>query len=528
MFGRSGRPTRRAAARGRAPCACAPARARTAATTAVENMRAISPMVRRRAIWPAVTGSTGRGDFSTRAQFLGRTLGAGALLALGDATGLITSAPKLRGRASRTRVGAPLLLAPRPAPAPARRRAPVERDDPGLLFLAPVSGPGQSGPLILDDAGQVDLVQADDAADCDRLPHRAVPREHRAHVVGGLAARRPRRGRVRHRGRDLQGDRALRRRQPPRRGRARVPDHPAGHGADHELGEADDEPPADRRPLERDRDRRRGAGARDPELARAVRVAQPRPRRRRRVAPPGAGPLRLLPHQLDRPRARRRPARLGAQHVGRLQDQPQGRPRRLAARREAQRLPAGPRRGVRLAARRPLPRATAGSSASSTTRSGPVARSSRARSCSSWTSSAGARRSSASSRTARRSTRGRTAARSCSPTAATSSAGAPSRTSRSTPPTARCATTRGCRTPGESYRAFRLPWIGLPAEPPTLYQRILDRTRVYASWNGATKVHTWQLRVGPSADAAPAGLVRPEDRLRGRVRRCRAGRATPP
>jgi hypothetical protein len=61
---------------------------------------------------------------------------------------------------------------------------------------------------------------------------------------------------------------------------------------------------------------------------------------------------------------------------------------------------------------------------------------------------------------------------------------------------------------GESYRAFRLPWVGRPAEPPTLYRRILDRTKVYASWNGATGVHTWQLRAGTSADALqPASLA---------------------
>src|SRR5262249_38753580 len=30
---------------------------------------------------------------------------------------------------------------------------------------------------------------------------------------------------------------------------------------------------------------------------------------------------------------------------------------------------------------------------------------------------------------------------------------------------------------GQSYRAFRFPWVGLPAEPPTLHRRTLDRTK---------------------------------------------------
>ncbi len=53
----------------------------------------------------------------------------------------------------------------------------------------------------------------------------------------------------------------------------------------------------------------------------------------------------------------------------------------------------------------------------------------------------------------------------------------------------------------ESYRAFRLPWSGLPAEAPAiaLSAQRSDNT-VYASWNGATDVHTWRLLAGPSPD----------------------------
>jgi hypothetical protein len=44
---------------------------------------------------------------------------------------------------------------------------------------------------------------------------------------------------------------------------------------------------------------------------------------------------------------------------------------------------------------------------------------------------------------------------------------------------------------GESYRAFRLPWIGRPAHRPAVVIR--GRT-LHVSWNGATAVASWQLR----------------------------------
>jgi len=44
---------------------------------------------------------------------------------------------------------------------------------------------------------------------------------------------------------------------------------------------------------------------------------------------------------------------------------------------------------------------------------------------------------------------------------------------------------------GESYRAFRFPWAGRPAERPAAVIR--GRT-LHASWNGATAVASWQLR----------------------------------
>jgi hypothetical protein len=57
----------------------------------------------------------------------------------------------------------------------------------------------------------------------------------------------------------------------------------------------------------------------------------------------------------------------------------------------------------------------------------------------------------------------------------------------------------------ESYRAFRLPWTGLPAEAPAiaLTRRGRDLT-AYASWNGATEVYAWRLLAGTSADTLRA------------------------
>jgi Arylsulfotransferase (ASST) len=52
-----------------------------------------------------------------------------------------------------------------------------------------------------------------------------------------------------------------------------------------------------------------------------------------------------------------------------------------------------------------------------------------------------------------------------------------------------------------TYRAFRQQWVGRPADPPTTAVRLeVDGSRtLLASWNGATEVARWQLRVGSSA-----------------------------
>jgi Arylsulfotransferase (ASST) len=54
---------------------------------------------------------------------------------------------------------------------------------------------------------------------------------------------------------------------------------------------------------------------------------------------------------------------------------------------------------------------------------------------------------------------------------------------------------------GQSYRTLRFPWSARPAEPPRL---AASGSALYASWNGATEVHAWQVLAGPSSnDLAP-------------------------
>lgn len=45
----------------------------------------------------------------------------------------------------------------------------------------------------------------------------------------------------------------------------------------------------------------------------------------------------------------------------------------------------------------------------------------------------------------------------------------------------------------QSYRAFKFPWIGQPAEPPTAILSE-DGGVIYTSWNGATEVRSWILQ----------------------------------
>ncbi len=64
----------------------------------------------------------------------------------------------------------------------------------------------------------------------------------------------------------------------------------------------------------------------------------------------------------------------------------------------------------------------------------------------------------------------------------------------------------------ESYRAFRLPWTGIPADAPAIALAGAGRGRdltAYASWNGATEVHEWQLLAGSDpGELAPVASTR--------------------
>ena len=52
-----------------------------------------------------------------------------------------------------------------------------------------------------------------------------------------------------------------------------------------------------------------------------------------------------------------------------------------------------------------------------------------------------------------------------------------------------------------SYRVYREPWSGQPSEPPTIVATPEGNTTVvYASWNGATTVVSWQVLTGPDAN----------------------------
>jgi hypothetical protein len=55
---------------------------------------------------------------------------------------------------------------------------------------------------------------------------------------------------------------------------------------------------------------------------------------------------------------------------------------------------------------------------------------------------------------------------------------------------------------GESYRAFRFPWSGRPTDAPAIAveQQPGDKVILYASWNGATEVATWEVLAGPGPD----------------------------
>jgi hypothetical protein len=63
---------------------------------------------------------------------------------------------------------------------------------------------------------------------------------------------------------------------------------------------------------------------------------------------------------------------------------------------------------------------------------------------------------------------------------------------------------------GMNYRAFRFPWVGRPQEPPRLVRRtVAGRRRLYVSWNGATEVAAWRVESGAGANQLDAAVTRP-------------------
>jgi hypothetical protein len=63
-----------------------------------------------------------------------------------------------------------------------------------------------------------------------------------------------------------------------------------------------------------------------------------------------------------------------------------------------------------------------------------------------------------------------------------------------------------------SYRAYRMPWQGQPAAPPsvTVARRAGGRVMVWVSWNGATDVSAWNVRGGASRTALGSLARRPD------------------
>jgi hypothetical protein len=57
--------------------------------------------------------------------------------------------------------------------------------------------------------------------------------------------------------------------------------------------------------------------------------------------------------------------------------------------------------------------------------------------------------------------------------------------------------------PGQTYRAYRSPWTGLPMGAPAAAVRTTapGTATVYASWNGATSVRAWRVLAGTSPTA---------------------------
>jgi Arylsulfotransferase (ASST) len=63
---------------------------------------------------------------------------------------------------------------------------------------------------------------------------------------------------------------------------------------------------------------------------------------------------------------------------------------------------------------------------------------------------------------------------------------------------------------GQNYRVCRYPWVGRPHEPPRLAAQASGGTMtLYASWNGATQVASWQVLSGGSMAKLQGGETSP-------------------
>jgi hypothetical protein len=60
---------------------------------------------------------------------------------------------------------------------------------------------------------------------------------------------------------------------------------------------------------------------------------------------------------------------------------------------------------------------------------------------------------------------------------------------------------------GESYRVYRMPWVGMPARPKLV---LLDGT-AFVSWNGATEVAAWRFLAGANAEDASVRATVPRE-----------------
>jgi hypothetical protein len=64
---------------------------------------------------------------------------------------------------------------------------------------------------------------------------------------------------------------------------------------------------------------------------------------------------------------------------------------------------------------------------------------------------------------------------------------------------------------GQNYRAFRLPWVGRPRKSPRLVAHAVSGRRLlHASWNGATEVAAWRLETGSRRDELETALTKPK------------------